>query len=364
MKITFILGGLKGGGAERVASILMNYWIEKDIDVTLISMRGEEKDAYRISENVGRVVLGGEGESSNKLIALAKNLLYLTKLRKAIKQTDSEIVISFITRANIYSIFACYGLNKRVVISERNDISRQTLRWPWPWLREKLYRFADMVTANSKVAVESMKSFVPESKLRFVPNPVELPEPNKLSSPDQSKKLLNVSRLAEHKRQVLIVQAFGKIKSSFSDWNLQILGRGGERDHLIEEAKKEKIESQVELPGFVDNPEDYYSSSAIFVLSSLYEGTPNALLEAMSFGLPSIVSDSLPGAMEWIEDGKTGFVFESENAEDLSKKMKTLMQDPELRLSMGRAARDKVEALSLDKVATVWENIILKNHTC
>jgi len=362
-KITFVLGGVTGGGAERVAALLINSWVDKGYSLNLISMRDESTDAFPLPKKVHRSVLGGEGASKNKFIGLIKNILYIRKLRKAIRYFGAPVIISFLTRANIYTILASIGLNKHVVISERNDTTRQELDWPWVWLRQKLYRFANVVTANSEVAIQSMSTFVPESKLNFVPNPVIIPSESELSNPDKSKIILNVARLEPQKNQKQILKAISILDDLDEAWKLQILGDGREKANLIKISKDLKISDRLKLFGFVNNPAEFYKNSAIFVLPSLYEGTPNVLLEAMSFGLPPIISDCLPGAMELVEDGITGLVFKSEDSFDLAKKLKHLIDNPNLRVKLGLNARNTVAEYKPERVMEIWEKIIFEGYT-
>lgn len=357
-ELTFLLGGLQGGGAERVAVLLIEEWLKKGISINLITMRGPDKDVHPMPKGIKRIILGGEGESKNKITALFKNFVYLFKVRKAIKETGGNTVISFLTRANIYAIIACFGLRKHVVISERNDTTKQPLEWPWKKLRKNLYKYADVVTANSNIALESMKKYVPESKLKLVPNPVHIPDFESISNPEKSKVILNVARLTAHKRQSLLLDAVSILQDSFKQWTLVILGEGEERSNLEEQAGTLNIDHQVTMPGFVQNVSEYYKNAAMFVLTSEYEGTPNVLLEAMAHGLPCIVSDSLPGAMEFVENGVTGLVFKSGDSEDLARKLILLIENPKLRIQFGQAVHNRVREFAPKKVAKIWEKIL------
>lgn len=355
--ITIVMGGLTGGGAERVVARLMVHWVKKRRDVTLISMRGEKEDVFSIPHQVNRIVLGGEGESANKFAALIKNFFYTIRLRRVLKEIDSPVILSFLTRANIYSIISCYGLNKHVVISERNDTAQQPLRWPWHVLRKKLYKYADVVTANSHAAIVNMQSYVSSGKLRFVPNPVFVPDETEMADPGRSKIVLNVARLAAHKSQHLIIEALSLSLEKYNEWSLVILGEGEERERLLRLVEKKGISARVMMPGFVNNPSEYYKSAAIFVMPSQYEGTPNALLEAMGYGLPCIISDSLPGALEYIEDGVSGLAFRSGDAGDLSDQLAKLMNSPEMRNKFGAAARNKISMFKPEKAFQIWDDV-------
>ncbi len=359
-RIAFALGGLTGGGSERAAVNLMKLWTEQGRTVDLITMRGEEKDAFTLPNGVRRIVLGGEGASPRKLVALFKNIPRVWRLRQAIRKSDAPVVVTFLTRNNVYAVIACLGLGRKVVISERNDTTRQKLAWPWPQLRRYLYKYADVVTANSHVAVEGMKPYVPEEKLRFLPNPVV--KPVERAAPQRSRRVLNVGRLVDQKRQELIIQAMALLnydgKNSYNDWTLDLLGEGEEQMRLAGLAGDLELQDRVRLRGFVQDPERFYKTAGIFVLPSEYEGTPNVLLEAMAWGLPSIVSDSLPGAMELVDEGVSGLIFRSGDPDDLAQKMRLLMDDPKLRARLGGAARDKVEDFSPERVIEMWDDVL------
>ena len=355
-KIAFILGGLNYGGAERVASGMIRYWVQLRRPLAIISRRGPDNDFFEIPKNLERYNLGGEGPSANKLVALLKNIPFVFRLRKAIKQSGAEVVVSFLTKTNIHTIMASFGLGIRVVISERNDTTRQQYPWPWPLLRKQLYRYADVVTANSQIALDGMAFYVPSEKLHLVENPVDFPE--ELAQPDQSNMILNVGRLVPQKAQHVLLEAFAGLPESRRDgWSCHFLGDGELYYSLKRLSAKLEVESSVVFHGLVKNPGDYYNKAGLFVLSSEFEGTPNVLLEAMAHGLPVIVSDSLPGALQFVSDGENGFVFRSGDSPDLGEKMLQLIGDPELRKQFGKKSRAAVSRLSTYKVMKKWNRL-------
>lgn len=356
-KIVFVLGGMVGGGAERVAAYLMNYLVGKNYQVELISRRGAEYDAFILDNEIKRTNLGGEGPSKNKIIAFVKNVFYIWKLRKAIKNSETDIIISFLTKTNIHSILATAWLNVKLIISERNDTIRQNHPTPWPFFRKYLYNYADWVTANSRVGLSGMKNYVDSKKLKMIPNPVFIPLEK--ARTDQSKIIINVGRLVPVKRQDLIIRAFSLLSmETRRHWSLEILGDGEEYDSLKSLAKKLSVERFVKLHGFVKNTESYYIDSAIFILASEFEGTPNALLEAMSYGLPCIVSDSLNGALDLIEHKKNGLIFKSGSVSDLKLKIEELMNNAEDRVHYGKMAQEKIKVFAVDKIMPKWIELI------
>jgi GalNAc-alpha-(1->4)-GalNAc-alpha-(1->3)-diNAcBac-PP-undecaprenol alpha-1,4-N-acetyl-D-galactosaminyltransferase len=355
--VVFVLGGLVSGGAERVASHLINYWYEQGVDVTLIVGHGQSEDFYSVPSEMKRIVVSNGSPSNNKLIALLKNIPIVWKLRKALKKTEAQTIISFLTRTNIYTILASLGLKKRVIVSERNDTTREEHPWPWPQLRRTLYKYADVVTANSDIALSGMEEYVRREKLTIVPNPVYLPD--KKADPQDSKVIINVGRLVPQKAQHLLIEAFAEIdETKRKGWTVKIFGVGEEEDTLKKITKEKGLTRQVNFCGIEKNIEREYQEAGIFVLSSIYEGTPNALLEAMSFGLPCIISNTIPGAKDLIEHEKTGLVFSSGNADDLANKISTLIEDPEYRRQLGTNARKRVEMYSPENVLPVWNELL------
>lgn len=355
--VVFVLGAITSGGAERVASNIMHYWHNKGWQLTLITGHGPEEDFYTLPENMERVIINQGSPSRNKIVGLTKNIPYVLQLRKKLKKNDSTYVISFLTRTNIHTILASVGLKKHVIISERNDTTREKHLWPWPLLRKLLYRYADVVTANSEIALQGMKEYVKNEKLKIVPNPVIIP--SRQASPQKSKKILNIGRLVPQKAQDLLLESLSLInEKNLNDWSLDILGEGEEEKKLRMLSEKWGLDNVVKFRGLIDNPNSFYCNAGIFILSSRYEGTPNVLLEAMSFGLPCIISDSLPGAVKLIENNKNGLIFRSGDAVDLADKMTFLMSNPEKRQQFGIAARERVKEFSLDNVMPIWENIL------
>src|SRR5690625_5577966 len=104
-----------------------------------------------------------------------------------------------------------------------------------------------------------------------------------------------------------------------------------------------EITLHVTFHGFVRNPSEYYLKAGVFVMPSDFEGTPNALLEAMAHGLPSVVADCLPGALQFIRDGGNGPVFKAGGPDDLASKLSLLMMNPGRRNDKGDDAADGVE---------------------
>ena len=278
------------------------------------------------------------------------------RIRQSLRRDKPRAVVSFITVTNIFVILASLGLKTRIVVSERNDPTRQKAGAIWGTLRWILYRFADVVTANSREAVQAMSGYVPGHKLAAVHNPVIMP--SKLDACERSDVILNIGRLVPQKRQDLILKAVSSLGPKAEGWRVEIVGEGPERASLTALSQRLGLAARVSLPGRVTDPGSCYRRAGIFVLSSLYEGTPNVLLEAMAHGLTCVVSDSVPGALEHVEDGVSGLVFRSADAEHLAQRLEELLQQPELRERLGQEARRRMEAYSIENVTADWNRLL------
>ncbi len=355
--IALVISDLGGGGAQRVLTMLANAWANKGKRVCVITLADESSDFFSLDSSVQRIVSGGIHQSSGLFEALSMNFRRIWSLRRSIQSSGAPIVVSFVGTTNLLTIMASVGLGLSIIISERNDPSRQSLGRIWDFLRRRLYKYADRVTANSHGVLEALSGFTPRSKLYYVPNPLVTPdETHQRGKPPLS--ILAVGRLHEQKAYDILLPAFARIASQAPDWRLDILGDGPLRGQLHQQAGDLNVADRISWHGRVSQPFPFYSSAAIFVLASRYEGTPNAMLEAMSCGLPVIVTNASPGPLEFVEDGVSGLVVQAEDEQALADAMLRLINDADLRRSLSDMARLRVIELELPNALKTWEQAI------
>lgn len=354
--IVFILdSGFRGGGAERVAHRIISAWVASGKKVTIITKSPPEYDSYLEPPGVRRLLQGAISPPRNKIEILLRIIVDIFSLRRLLRDLDAPVIISFLTLANIRTVLAGAFLGKRIIISERNDTKQQRLFFFWRLMRRGVYRFASVVTANSKVAIEDMGDYVPLRKLALVYNPV-VPA-MRSATPQQSRIILSVGRLVKQKNHGLLIEAFSSLRDYNKGWTVEILGQGPEETRLVSLIQEKELSNNIRLKGFVSAPEHHYQSAGIFVLSSLYEGTPNALLEAMAHGVPCLVPDNIPGALTHIEDGVTGLIFRAGDPQSLADKLAVLIADSNLRKCLGEAGRQRILPFALDNVVANWDNL-------
>jgi GalNAc-alpha-(1->4)-GalNAc-alpha-(1->3)-diNAcBac-PP-undecaprenol alpha-1,4-N-acetyl-D-galactosaminyltransferase len=326
------------------------------------------KYLYRhIGVKLAQIIIGKFNISDDLILKYCSKIYFLLfigdyrrirRIRNLVANTEHQCVISFLGATNIKTIIACCGIkNSKIIISERNDPNRQKLDEPWEFLRRKLYKYSDVVTANSYGAIDALKNFVPEKKLAYVPNPLTFDIECDLEC-HKRKIILSVGRLVEQKAIDLLINAFSKIHKKLPDWKVYIIGDGPLKIELEELSKSLCLEDKVSFFGYKKNLTPYFRMASIYSLTSKFEGTPNALLEAMCFGMPAVVNNSSPGPLELIKHGYNGLIFENDNISDLADNIYNLAINDKKRLLMGERHRDLIQNYKIDKVAGIWESLI------
>lgn len=360
MRITFTIPSLGSGGAERVLTILANGWVARGWEVTLISLNDNTWDSFfDLDPHIHWIRLGLLKETANPLAGLWNNFLRARGLRKAIRQSSPQVVISFIDTMNVLALAAASGLNIPVIISERTDPSKHRIGATWNRLRQWKYPSASRLVVQNQPAQILFRPLLGE-RVCVIPNPILQPPAVQGETPFLPDRpvVINVGRLSREKGCDLLIRAFAKLTDRYSEWKLLILGDGPQRSDLERLVSELELGERVSLPGRVKNPYDYYRKADLFVLPSRYEGLPNALCEAMACGMAVVAANCSPGVTEVVQDGVNGLLAQVEDIGSLATAMDNLMSDEERRARLGEQARLSVERFNLDRVMTLWENLI------
>ncbi len=346
-----VIADLGSGGAQKVAMSLVQDLTKKGKKIALITLTDPSSDFHTIPPNVKRIDLS----NCTTTKGMRANIDRINALRQHFKTLQPAKIVSFIAPTNILCVWANLGLSSQLIISERNDPARQSFGKLWDTLRRISYRFADCVTANSKNAIESLKAYVPERKLHFVPNALAKPPVTKAP---KEKSILIVGRLHPQKNHAVLLNAFAQTRKKHPDWNLIIAGDGPLMEPLKAQAKALKISKSVTFKGTVKEPYKLYTKASIFVLPSLHEGTPNALLEAMSCGCAPIISDACEGALPYITHGKSGMITPVNDIEALAEALLAIMDNPDRCFEIGQTAQKKVAPLHEKSTADLWQSVL------
>ena len=364
MRVTLIIYSLGSGGAERVMSILANYWVNYGWDVTLIMLVDPTKPSfYPLDPRVKVQSLGIATESSNPLEAIYAAGWRVTVLRRAIVASQPDAVVSFMSAVNVYSILAGWNLNVPIIVSEHTYPGAIDANRIWQLLMKWSYRHADLVTVLTQNAIP----FYPPAAgyhTIAIPNPILTPAPapaigasRLLAAPS----LIAVGRLEHCKGFDLLLRAFHQLQAKYPQWQLTILGEGGQRAALEELRSQLELTDRVHFPGAVTNVREYLQQADLFVLSSRIEGFPMALCEAMACGSPVLAADCLSGPRDIIEDGVNGVLVATEDIAALVAGLDALMSDPDLRQHLATNAPQIIDRFGLERVMAIWTEAIEKS---
>ncbi|HAC66277.1 MAG TPA: glycosyltransferase family 4 protein [Cyanothece sp. UBA12306] len=362
MRLTLVISSLSSGGAERVMSIMANYWASqsREFDITILTFDdGSQPPFYDLDSRIEHIPLGLAKKSPNIVLGLWNNLKRISKLRRAIRRSKPDTVISFANTTNVITLLAMQGLPIPIIVSERVDPSKYDIGVIWEQLRWIIYPIANyIVVQTQKVANYFPSSW--QNKIEIIPNPVLFSKQIKSSSERLLTKysIIAIGRLVEQKGFDLLLKAFATLKDSYPEWSLTILGEGSLRLELELLRDRLEITDSVNFVGRVKNPYDYLQQADLFVMSSRFEGFPNALCEAMACGLPVIATDCPSGPREIIRDGIDGILVTNENMEDLALAMGQLMSNEKERKRLAESAKEITERFRVDKIIKKWENLL------
>jgi GalNAc-alpha-(1->4)-GalNAc-alpha-(1->3)-diNAcBac-PP-undecaprenol alpha-1,4-N-acetyl-D-galactosaminyltransferase len=355
--IAIVINDLGNGGTQRVFITIANAWAEQGRRICLITQATAETDFHHIDSRITRIVCDSIGNSNTVFEGAWNNIKRVADIRNAISNANAPITIAAITPLAILSIIASIGLSTRLIVAERNDPSRQSFGLIWNFLRRITYWKAHLITANSYGALDSLNRMVKSRKLAYLPNPLQ-PQKYFVPEPDRQPIILNVGRMYVQKAQVILIRAFANIANSNPEWRLAFAGTGPMMDELKGISGDLGVADRIDWLGAVPDLSGYYAKSSIFALPSHYEGMPNALLEAMWWGLPCIVSDASSGPLEVIQNKENGLVFPVDNVEALTEALLSLVEDRESRLHLGEAANRKSQDFEIGNVLKTWEEVL------
>jgi glycosyltransferase involved in cell wall biosynthesis len=349
--VTFLLSSLRGGGAERVVLNVARELIIRGYRVDILVVKKEGVYLSQVPQEARLIELK---TYSRKYL---RTLLMLPALFRYVKDERPQAFISSLTRNNISLLLLTPFLKNvatRFIVVEHNMLSKSLGTGIKdrliPYLVRWLYQRADHVVGVSAGVVKNLvQQFkVPQSKAKVIYNPMNLAEIVSLSkeaiSPDlfagTNKNILAVGRLTKQKNFSLLIDSFALLVVSFPQARLTILGEGELRSDLTEQIRKLGLEGKVTLPGFVANPFAYMVRADVVVLSSLWEGFGNVLVEAMACGTAVVSTDCESGPAEIFAEGTFGVLVPNNDPEALATAIGKQLLTPIKGITVSNRARD------------------------
>lgn len=350
MKILFLNTNIGYGGASKMMVWVANHAASAGNNVTLMTYRIEEENQH-LQNGVKHVHCQLEDEGGKKHIL--KTVFYL---RRFIKAEGFDVAVAFLSPSHLRLSLAVIGTKTKVLFSHRGD---PTLKSSGDMknrminvLNSWAFRQADFYVFQTKKAAQAFSSSI-QSRSLVIPNPVTPLLRTKERGRFVENRIVCVGRFdVRQKRQDLLIEAFKRISVRHPDYILALYGDGPD------EAKLKTIAGESKQVHFMGKTLDVVSAiqdAAMFVLSSDFEGIPNALLEAMSLGVPCISTDCSPGgAAMLIQDHQNGLLVPKGDIDALSGAMEWFIEHPQEREAMGREGKQVNYRFSEDRIGQEW----------
>lgn len=366
MRITAVIHSLHGGGAERVMANLVSRLAARGHQVTLITLDDGANDRHAVSNAVARLHVDSGRQAAGRIARMFTAGKRLAGLRRAIRQTAPEVVLSFCDATNVSTLLATFGLTIPVVVSERSDPAAQRLTPGKAWLRRRLYRRAAEVVVLTPAAAETVAPWIRRSPV-IIPSAVD-PPPEEESEAGAEldgearrggrKTIIGVGRLEPEKGFDLLLEAFARLSADFPDWDLEIHGDGSQLESLRKSCHRRGLNERVRWPGWTRPIWPALRAADLFVLPSRYEGFPSALLEAMAVGLPCIATDCPSGPRAIIRHSLDGLLVPPNDPAALATAMGRCMADEDERDRLGEQARDVVTRFGWEALVDAYVEVL------
>ena len=333
--IAMFLPLLEVGGAERTFLRLARGFVQRGCHVDLVLASKFGAIRHEVPPEVNRIDLRA-----------SRVLWSIPRLARYLRGRRPYALLATLAHANVAAIIAkrIAGGSTLVAIREANTSnaerrsSRSLKIAAVDLLRSRHYAKADVIIANSQGVAESLQKHnrLPREKIRVIYNPVVSPELLQLAeqplehpwfSDATCPVVLGTGRLTQQKDFPTLLHAFA-IARRTRPMRLVIVGEGEERARLCALSQQLGVDQEILLVGFDPNPYRYMRRASVFVLSSRWEGLPNALIEAMACGAPVISTDCPSGPREILEDGKWGKLVPVGNPQKLAEAIVDTLDNP------------------------------------
>ena len=358
MRIGCVIASLGSGGAERVMLSLCTAWAARGDSVTLFTFDDGGQDFHAVPAGVTRVALNIAGVSPSPLAALRANVVRLRTLRGALRGHSLDIIVSFTDRTNVSTLLAARGLGIPVVISERIDPRRHDIGTAWSALRQVAYRWAAALVVQTERVRSWAETHVSPSRVYVIGNPLREVTAPPVAAGARAETIAAIGRLVPQKGFDTLLSAFALVHRSHPTWRLVISGEGPMRASLEAQVRTLGLASVVSLPGRTSTVDDVLAESAVFVLSSRYEGFPNVLLEAMASGCACVATDCDSGPSDLLTHEASGLLAPVDDVVAIASAITRVLDNPAYRSRLGEAARVSTQRFAPARVLQAWDVVL------
>jgi len=352
-KYILYIDSMQRGGAQRVMTILAEH-LSKTGEVILVNdiLPVPDIPEYTIGGGVRRLFLDEGAQGSG-----GRNLRRIRRLRQIIRQEQPDAVVSFLGPPNLRMLCAAAGCRTRKIVSVRNDPYREYGAGVKKTAARLAFHLADAAVFQTEEATGYFGKSI-RKKAALIPNPIS----RSFYEADWTgtgRNIIAVGRVQPQKNYPLLLAAFSRIARDHPDVDVDICGDGYLRDSLTRLADELGIGQRVHFHGIVSDIPRRLASSGVFVMTSDYEGMPNALMEAMAVGVPVIATDCPCGGPRALtENGTYGVLVPRGDPEALAQALHEMLAGTERAEYYHQKAKERAEAYRTEKVMQAWDRIL------
>lgn len=354
MKLCLFISSLYGGGSERVTCNLASFLARRGHEVEILTM-SETETSYELDSKVKTNSLL---PLNNRKGTIWNTLIRFPRLWKYMLQTKQDAYIVMLPRTMILLLMFRWMTRAKIVAAERVDPAAYSVRMA---KRLKMYAIkADGFVFQTEDAKAWYGDSVRKVKTAIIPNAINPSFIRPQYQGVRNKVIAGAGRLSDQKNFSLLINAFSLIANDFPEYNLIIYGEGGNRQDLEKQVEELGLTHRVSLPGNIQNIAETMEKHSLFVLSSDFEGMPNALMEAMALGLPCISTDCPCGGPRFlIKNGINGFLVPVGDVEAMANAIRVVLSNPIESRKIGMNGALIKESLNPDAIYSTWESFIV-----
>ena len=354
MKIMFYINSIEFGGAERVIANLADYFASIGNESVLVTSYYSSQE-YSLAPGVRRLAME---ERETEQPRISKNVSRIGKLRRICKTEKPDILISFMKEPNFRAVLATRFLSVKTVVSVRNDPNVEYAGVEGKIVGKILLPLSDGCVFQT----EDARRWFPkrmQKKSRIICNAVK-EEFYRVRRKPVRGEIITCGRLFEQKNDALLIDAFAGVAEKIPYATLKIYGEGPLKDELQKKIDNLGLRDKVTLMGNTDNVAEALKRADLFVLSSDFEGMPNALMEAMAAGVPSISTDCpCGGPRELFGKELSSLLVPVKDAESLREKIISYLESTdEEKKAFSSVFRTAAEKFSPDRVYGEWADYV------
>jgi GalNAc-alpha-(1->4)-GalNAc-alpha-(1->3)-diNAcBac-PP-undecaprenol alpha-1,4-N-acetyl-D-galactosaminyltransferase len=349
------------GGVERMSITIMNEMIIRGHDVHLLTWDQPDAEAFYPMDHhiIWHKIPGPNPKTRASIFGRIHRAI---QVRQILRKIKPDLAVGFQFGSFLVAVLYGIGFGIPVVCAERNSPSRYKYQKnEWAFTQFLFMSFAKGIV----VQLDAYKNYYPwylRHKIVVISNPIyPVAATGQKKTETQRKKIISVGRLTYQKNFQILLQAFIKLSSKHKDWDLEIAGSGEDLDELQFMVNQARLGDRVIFRGNLrDDLKEFYRAGNIFALPSRWEGFPNALAEAMSYGLPTLGYCKCDGVSSLIQNERTGLLAEGNgNFDSFVEQLTRLMESEDLRERMGKNAQEDVEAYNPQKIFNLWEKTFI-----